>query len=433
MIGAIIGDIIGSTREFYYKKDDNMEYDLILNSSEITDDTILTCATANALMTNFDFNENYYNFTKDNPQIMGGYGGLFVKWIYKGKNRKPYKSYGNGSAMRVSPIGWFYDNEEEVLKVAKKSAEVTHNHPEGIKGAQVVAWSIFKLRNGTSKKELKQLIEQKFNYDLNFNLVELNKNYKFEPSCQKTVPQAIFCFLESSSFEETMRNVLYIGGDTDTIGAIAGSIAEAYYDIPYELYINALNKIKDKNIKLLNVFENFNKIKKTNIKNDLLKINNFIKVIDDNEITNIKFNKSDLLITIYKNKKENPIEKINNNIILRKINLKNQFNIIADDFDLNYKNKLIYIKEIFLLFLFNKKIIKNKDIKKLIKIIIEMKYNNIYIVSPEQDSNATTIAVFIKEKMLKDFKLLTDKNININSFTNFKINKIFNKIKDLKN
>jgi ADP-ribosylglycohydrolase len=232
MIGAIAGDIIGSVYEFISAKPD-FDFQLFVNDSEFTDDTVLTVALADSILNDFSYLEKLRQYYRRYPDA--GYGGIFHKWA-RSKYPKPYNSWGNGSAMRVSPVGWAYNDLETVLIKAKESAEVTHNHPEGIKGAQATASSIFLARTGNSKVKIKEYIEQNFEYDLNLEIEDLRENYSFDVSCQGTVPQAIFTFLISESFEDSIRKAIYIGGDSDTLACINGSIAEAFYGgVPKEI------------------------------------------------------------------------------------------------------------------------------------------------------------------------------------------------------
>ena len=184
----------------------------------------------NAISGDNDYEHNYYEFGKKYEGR--GYGGGFASWL-QNPDRKPYGSWGNGSAMRVSPIGWACDTLEETLEEAQWSAEVTHNHPEGIKGAQSVAGAIYLARTGRSKAEIKTFVETTFGYDLNRTIDQIRPNYKFEVSCQKSVPEAIIAFLESKDFESAIRLGISLGGDSDTIACITGGIAEAFYgEIP---------------------------------------------------------------------------------------------------------------------------------------------------------------------------------------------------------
>lgn len=231
MVGAIIGDIAGSKYEFHNIK--TKEFPLISKGCTFTDDTVMTVAVARAILTAM---ENRIDFKKElvkEMQTLGrmfphaGYGGLFSSWL-ESENPVPYNSFGNGSAMRVSPCGMIAVELEEALSLAKVSAEVTHNHPEGIKGAQAVAGAIFLAKIKKSKAEIKTFIEENY-YLLDFTLDNIRENYRFDVTCQGSVPQAIVAFLESKDFEDAIRNAVSIGGDSDTIAAIAGSIAWAYY------------------------------------------------------------------------------------------------------------------------------------------------------------------------------------------------------------
>ena len=172
-----------------------------------------------------------------------GFGGMFFNWINGCNDYKPYGSFGNGSAMRVSPIGWYFNNEDEVLKYAKMSANITHNHDEGVKGAQATAISIYLARNGKSKDEIKQYIEDKFGYDLSRKLDDIRPTYHFEVSCQKSVPEAIICFLEGNSTKEAIQLAISLGGDTDTQACIAGSIAEAFYHDCDDLFEETIKQV----------------------------------------------------------------------------------------------------------------------------------------------------------------------------------------------
>lgn len=253
MLGAIIGDTVGSIYEFENTKDYN--FTLFNSLSGYTDDSIMTMAVAWWLLK--DPKRRYetletimVDFAQHCPCPNGGFGEMFYLWLfspsaldhrtsgqkplYKSKEgRKPYGSWGNGSAMRVSSVGWFFDTLEETERVAKISAEITHNHPEGIKGAQATAAAIWMARSGKSKAEIKEYIETRYGYDLDRTWGYLNRNYGWDSSCQGTVPPAIICFLESKDFEGAIRLAVSIGGDSDTLACITGGIAEAYYcDIP---------------------------------------------------------------------------------------------------------------------------------------------------------------------------------------------------------
>ena len=266
MLGAITGDIIGSIYEANNIK--TKKFDLFTDKNRFTDDTVMTFAVAEALM-NGGGDENFIRFMKRYGLLYprAGYGGTFVRWLAS-DTTEPYNSWGNGSAMRVSSCGWIANLDipiEEGLKLtedlAKKSAEVTHNHPEGIKGAQATAVSIFFMRHGKSKNaikeykdKLKDYIKDRFEYDLDFTIDEIRPIYRFDVSCQGSVPPAIVSFLESENFEDAIRNAISIGGDSDTIGAITGSIAEASYGIPEDIKEKAMSYLDGR---LKGVYENW--------------------------------------------------------------------------------------------------------------------------------------------------------------------------------
>lgn len=250
IIGAIAGDIIGSVFEFRNIK--KTEFDLFSLDSRFSDDSVLTIATMDTILNNKDYAENYHSFGNQYPRA--GYGPLFATWILS-NNPKPYNSWGNGSAMRVSPVGWYCNSIEETMAEAKKSAEVTHNHPEGIKGAQAVAATVFMARTGKNKKEIKKFISDTFNYDLDRKLDDIRPNYTFDVSCQGSVPEAIIAFLESFSYENAIRLAISLGGDSDTIACITGGIAEAFYqNIPEYITENVLDILPEKLIKIIRDF-----------------------------------------------------------------------------------------------------------------------------------------------------------------------------------
>jgi len=213
----------------------------------------LTIAVADCLVNNKDFAKNIKHFARKYPNR--GYGGRFADWI-ESASYEPYNSYGNGSAMRVSPVGFVFDTMEKTMDFAKKTAEVTHNHHEGIKGAQAVASAIFLARNGKSKQEIKNFINSKF-YKLDFTLDEIRDNYGFYETCQESVPQAIVAFLESENFENSIRLAISIGGDSDTIACITGGIAAAFYkEIPYEIIDKTVQLLP---IEFIDILEQFDK------------------------------------------------------------------------------------------------------------------------------------------------------------------------------
>lgn len=258
MLGAFAGDIIGSIYERYNIK--TKKFELFTEYNRFTDDSVMTAAIANACCI-YNQNKNKRKFKKEcikNMKALGlshinaGYGGSFIKWLIS-KQEKPYNSFGNGSAMRVSSVGWVAQTLTETEKLAKISAEVTHNHPYGIAGAQAVAAAIFLLRNGSSKEEVRDYIKSKY-YDLDFTIDEIRDSYEFDVTCQGSVPQAIVSFLDANSFEDTIRNAISIGGDSDTIAAIAGSIAEAYYGVPEEIKRQVVSYLDASLLQSLNSF-----------------------------------------------------------------------------------------------------------------------------------------------------------------------------------
>lgn len=256
MIGSIIGDIVGSIYEFSYIK--TKEFEFFSPDCEFTDDSILTVATADWILHGGNVAHYYIGYGQDYPYPLGGYGDGFKRWLIRASREniiEPYNSCGNGSAMRVGPVGWAFDTKAEVLAWAKKSAVCSHNHPEGIKGAQATALCIFMARIGKSKEEIRQEIEREFNYNLHFTCDEIRPTYGWGETCQDSVPQAIVAFLDGNSFEDCVRNAISIGGDSDTIGCITGSIAEAFYGVPDQIRERALTYLDSKLFKTLKQFE----------------------------------------------------------------------------------------------------------------------------------------------------------------------------------
>ena len=249
MYGAILGDIIGSPFEFD-RGDKTKDFKLFSRRSHFTDDSVMTLAVCEALLkVRQDATvKEIEDAIISSMQSWGrrypheGYGGYFRCWL-TARHPEPYNSFGNGSAMRVSAAGWLYDSLEKTRVVAKATANVTHNHPEGIKGAEATASAIFMARNGSSKEEIKKYIENEFHYDLNRTLDEIRPSFHMDETCQKTVPEAIIAFLEARDFEDAIRNAVSLGGDTDTLGAITGSIAEAYFGISETLISECRNRI----------------------------------------------------------------------------------------------------------------------------------------------------------------------------------------------
>ncbi len=239
MLGPIVGDIVGSIYEFNNHR--SKEFPLFGDGCEFTDDTVLTVAIADCIMGEGDYAQYIKQYARENSTVKGGYGGRFAGWI-ESESMEPYNSWGNGSAMRVSAVGFAFNTLPLVLAEAKKSAEVTHNHPEGIKGAQATAVAILLARKKKSKEQIKEQIVNSFGYDLDRTLDEIRPIYKFNESCQETVPEAIIAFLESTSFEDAIRNAISLGGDSDTLTCITGGIAEAFYGgVPKNIAKKALD------------------------------------------------------------------------------------------------------------------------------------------------------------------------------------------------
>lgn len=255
MLGAMIGDIVGSVYEWDNIK--TTDFTFFKKDCFFTDDSVLTAATAQALMTDGDYAATYQNFARRYPGR--GYGGSFSHWIWA-EDPQPYNSWGNGSAMRVSPVGFAFDTEKEVLAEAERSAEVTHNHPEGIKGAQATALAILMSRQGATQDQIRDAITARFNYDLDRTLAEIRPGYSFDVSCQGSVPEAIVAFLESESYEDAIRKAISLGGDSDTIACITGGIAQAFYGgIPEEIAARGKSFLPDEFIQVLAGFEDWRK------------------------------------------------------------------------------------------------------------------------------------------------------------------------------
>jgi len=224
VLGAIAGDVIGSVYEFNNIK--TTQFELFSPGSTFTDDTVLTIAVADCIMHRGDYAAYLKEYGLQYPGA--GYGGRFLNWLHS-PSAEPYNSWGNGSAMRVSPVGFAFSSLEEVLFEARRSALPTHNHPEGIKGAQATAAAIFLARRGESKEEIKKYLTRTFGYNLERTLEEIRPHYRFDVSCAGTLPPAFTAFLESEDFEDAIRKAVSLGGDSDTIACIVGGIAQAYY------------------------------------------------------------------------------------------------------------------------------------------------------------------------------------------------------------
>lgn len=261
MYGAILGDIIGSPYEFDMG-DKTKDFPLFSRNSQFTDDTVMTIAVAEALLNagkdadldtiRSEVVASMQKWGKKYPYA--GYGGRFRYWLTE-KNPQPYGSWGNGSAMRVSSVGWLYDSLERTLEVTRATAEVTHNHPEGIKGAEATASAIFLARTGSTKAEIKSYIQREFHYDLSRTCDEIRPTYHHVESCQQTVPEAITAFLEGDSFEDVIRTAVSLGGDCDTLTCIAGSIAEGFYGIPADLQVECRKRLPGDLLLVLTQFD----------------------------------------------------------------------------------------------------------------------------------------------------------------------------------
>jgi ADP-ribosylglycohydrolase len=224
MFGAIAGDIVGSVYEGFPIKRKN--FPLFSKGSRFTDDTVLTVAVAEAILTGRPYGETVREIGRRHPGA--GYGGSFIRWLFQDRG-EPYNSWGNGSAMRVSPVGFAFDDEATVLEEAARSAAITHDHPEGIKGAQATALAVFLARTGADKETIRTEIGGRFGYDLDRNVDDIRPRYSFDVSCQGTVPEALISFFEAGSFEDAVRNAVSLGGDSDTLACIAGGVAEAFF------------------------------------------------------------------------------------------------------------------------------------------------------------------------------------------------------------
>jgi ADP-ribosylglycohydrolase len=244
MLGAITGDIIGSVYERHNIKTKN--FSLFSSKCNFTDDSVLTVALADAILNDRDYGEIMKVYHSRYPSA--GYGASFNRWAMS-KQPGPYNSWGNGSAMRTSPVGYSFDTLEEVLEKSKVFASFTHNHPEGVKGAQATSASIFLARNGATKSEIKTYVTNEFGYNLSRTIDEIRPGYYFDVSCQGSVPQAIAAFLESVNYEDAIRNAISIGGDSDTLACIAGGIAEAFYGgVPTSISDKAMDLL-DENLR----------------------------------------------------------------------------------------------------------------------------------------------------------------------------------------
>ncbi|MBM3138159.1 MAG: ADP-ribosylglycohydrolase family protein [Chloroflexi bacterium] len=250
MLGAIAGDIIGSVYEFASFK----EYDFPLFSTEstFTDDSVLTVAVADAFINHLDVAQTLKEYALRYPGR--SYGGSFSKWMHS-DSLAPYNSWGNGSAMRTSALGYLINDRSDLLQISRDFAAVTHDHPEGIKGAQATAYAIFLARQGSAKEDIQNEISTWFGYDLSNTLDQLRPSYVFNESCLKTVPPAIIAFLESENYEDAVRKAISLGGDADTLACITGSIAEAYYGmVPDDIAREAYQRLPEEFIQIMDKF-----------------------------------------------------------------------------------------------------------------------------------------------------------------------------------
>jgi ADP-ribosylglycohydrolase len=251
MLGVIIGDVIGSRYEREPIK--TTDFPLFRAGCRFTDDTVLTVATAEAILTGTSYGQSYREYARRYPNA--GYGAMFYNWM-QSDHSTPYNSWGNGSGMRVAPVGFAFSSAQNVLREAMRSAEVTHDHDEGIKGAQAIALTVHKARTGATKEQIRRSIARRFGYDLARTLDSIRPTYQFDVSCQGSVPEAILAFLESDNFEHAIRLAVSLGGDSDTIAAMTGGIAQAFYgEIPTTLVDETLSRLPPDFVDVVNAFE----------------------------------------------------------------------------------------------------------------------------------------------------------------------------------
>lgn len=261
ILGAIIGDIVGSVHEFKRNKEYNFEF--FTDANDFTDDTVMTIAVADWLISTPQPISNVALPTImrswGRKYLWRGYGGMFHRWLVSDyeRDQQPYNSFGNGSGMRVSACGFVAQSLDEALHLAKLSAEVSHNHPEGIKGAQAVASAIFLARQHTPKESIREYIARQFGYDMDRTCDSIRPNYDFDETCQGTCPEAIIAFLDSTDFEDAIRLSVSLGGDADTLGAITGGIAAAYYGVPDDIARKALEYLPEDMVKVLTTFSSY--------------------------------------------------------------------------------------------------------------------------------------------------------------------------------
>jgi ADP-ribosylglycohydrolase len=251
MLGAIAGDVIGSVYEHHRIK--TMAFPLFQAHSHFTDDTVLTVAVADAILRQADYAETLKAFGRRYPSA--GYGSSFYNWLMAAQSR-PYNSWGNGAAMRVSPVGFAFATAERVLAEAERTAAVSHNHPEGIKGAQAAALAVFLARSGASKEAIRADIAARFGYDLQRTVEQIRPGYAFDVSCQASVPEALIAFLDSTSYEDAIRKAISLGGDSDTLACIAGGVAQAFYrEIPAPIVREVRDRLPEEFLQVIDRFE----------------------------------------------------------------------------------------------------------------------------------------------------------------------------------
>jgi len=264
MIGAIIGDIVGSKYEFHNHRSKDFEF--FGEGCKFTDDSVMTIAVAKALMESkkdyTDLSEQAIKWVREIglKYPFCGYGFMFFNWLYR-KDPQPYGSYGNGAAMRISPVGWVSKDIDQAKELSRKVTEITHNHPEGIKGAECVAIAIFLARQGKTKDEIKKYVTENY-YMLDFTIDKIRPTYQFNETCQDTVPQALQAFFESISFEDAIRIAISVGGDSDTLACITGGIAEAYYSVPEDMARQAEGYLDVFLLDIVKIFDQYKKQRK---------------------------------------------------------------------------------------------------------------------------------------------------------------------------
>jgi ADP-ribosylglycohydrolase len=250
MLGAIAGDVIGSVHEWAGTK--TKDFPLFVPDCTFTDDSVLTIAVADWLLNGNDLVDTLHEYTEHFPQR--GYGAMYLEWAMQ-RRREPYNSFGNGAAMRVSPVGFAFGGIDDVLAWSARSSAVTHDHPEGIRGAQAIATAISLARQGSTKAEIKGALESRFGYDLARSLDQIRPGYEYDITCQGTVPQAVIAFLESVGFEDAIRNAISLGGDADTLACITGGIAEAFYGgIPDDILMEVVGRLDKRLILIIKEF-----------------------------------------------------------------------------------------------------------------------------------------------------------------------------------